>query len=144
MKHVIIILLLLFSCGSPVQRVVDEGTPTKLQPIPKVEPKIIPQIEPFVDDGGEKDWLLIRSIQGEWKVTNQENESHDEYCIYEFYYSKSRNKFNLRMEGYRPKNHTVYSGAAKILSNINKATLQGKTVEYRIRLIEKGVVEGEK
>jgi hypothetical protein len=138
MKNVIIILLLLFSCGSPVQRF--EETPTKLQPIVKVEPEN-PQIESVVDDG-EKDWVFIRSVQAKWKVSNQDGETYDDYCVYEFYYSENRNKFELRMEGYLPKNHSAYKGVAKILGNVNKATLKGKSVEYRIGLIEGINIEG--
>lgn len=139
MKYIIIILLLL-SCGSPVERVGSENPPTKLQPIPKVEAEVTPIIKP-IDDGGENDWIFIKAVQGEWKVKKQDGSSYDDYCVYEFYYSKSRNKFDLRMEGYIPKNHSIYKDVSELFGKVNQATLLGKTIKYRIDIIKSAVIE---
>ena len=34
------------------------------------------------------DWFLIRSIQGEWVVYDDDGNTTDDHCIYEFFYSK--------------------------------------------------------
>jgi hypothetical protein len=87
------------------------------------EPDVTPAIEP-VDDGGLNDWVLIRSVQGEWTI-NQGKSSYDEYCVFEIVYSKSRDKFDLKLEGYRPKNHTAYKGMSGLMANINIMVASG-------------------
>jgi hypothetical protein len=132
MKKILILLFVvvtMFTCGSPVQRVGEEKTPEKLQPVEKPqspvkeEPDVTPAIEP-VDDGGLNDWVLIRSVQGEWTI-NQGKSSYDEYCVFEIVYSKSRDKFDLKLEGYRPKNHTAYKGMSGLMANINIMVASG-------------------
>jgi len=124
MKYLSIILLFLFSCGGLVDRVGDEPTNglKKEKPVEIVD-------TPTAFEDGEKDafpddWLLIRTFQGEWSIMGDDGtKDHDEYCVYEFHYSKSRGKFKLVTEGYRPKNHTLYERMSEAMGNINNCLL---------------------
>ena len=129
----LILIGLVWSCGNPVERVGGDKTPKKLEPVetPAVEPieeeaVVTPVVEP-VDDGKPNDWVLIKSVQGEWTINRQDKSSYDEYCVFEIVYSESRDKFDLKLEGYRPKNHTAYKGMSELISKINIKVAQGES-----------------
>lgn len=123
MKH-LIILLLIISCGSPVERIEDE--PIKgTKPIVKVEVKDEPK-QPVEVEPENNDWRLVKSVQGHWDIIGEDGtKDHDEYCVYEFYYSRSRGEFKLELEGYRPKNHSTYKYISKLLVWIYIKQLEG-------------------
>ena len=136
MKYLAIILLFLVSCKSPVERVGDDK-PTdglKKEPVEVVDTPTEPDgFEDGIKDGFPDDWVLIKAFQGEWAMIGDDGtKDHDEYCVYEFHYSKSRGKFELRTEGYRPKNHSMYERMSKAMGNINKAQLKGTHTDLEI------------
>lgn len=119
-------MFLLTSCGSAVERV-DEKSKTK---------KSVVEITSNGFEDGENDgiddWVLIRSIQAEWHVVVDEDESYDEHCLYEFYYSKNLSEFKLVFEGYKPKNHSTYKSVSKIMGAINKSKLSDDISDLEI------------
>ena len=69
------------------------------------------------------DWELKETYKAEWRAYWEDLKytSTEGVCWYEIYYSKKRNRFKIKMGGYKPKYHKMYSYVVKIANSyINK------------------------
>lgn len=74
-----------------------------------------------------KDWVIIHANKGDWRVKYADSDnSYDEHCNFEIKYSKSRNKVEIFMSGYKPTGHTLYTPMMEVLSIYNIGLLAGK------------------
>lgn len=133
MNKLIIIFLFMFSCTPTVERFGGETNNKKEPTIEVVE-------ESDAVSEGVNDWMLIRAFQGEWKITSGDH-TYDDHCLFEFHYSKSREKFELRTDGYLPKNHDLYPKMSKVMGKVNKSKLDGHTDMEIIDYIQKIVTK---
>lgn len=88
-----------------------------------------------------EDWMLIKSMQGEWVVLDGEGGSTDDHCLYEIFYSESRNDFKFEYSGLQPKNHKMYEDVAILISDVNEAMILDKNKITIINLIKERTVE---
>jgi len=65
-------------------------------------------------------WEIYKVYQGEWKIeyvpSGLERTSS---AAYEIYYSRRLNKYKLKLEGYKPKEHTMYIYVVEQLRQLN-------------------------
>lgn len=57
-------------------------------------------------------WKVIEVLQGDWTERN----TTVEIAVYEILYSSSRKKYKLKLSGFWPKKHPMYSVAIKKLN----------------------------
>ena len=63
------------------------------------------------------DWHLMHAARGVWNIKNTSGHEYDKECWYEVWYSKSRNRCRIKVGGYQPKCHSMYSA---VVENMNK------------------------
>lgn len=71
----------------------------------------------------KSDWMLLHALKGDWRITSP-NGDYDDYCSYEIYYSPSADKIDIKMDGYKPKGHSMYNSVMKIVGMYNEAILK--------------------
>lgn len=134
MKKILIILVLLISFGCQPTKVendlVRKTTSSK---------KSIVESKENVKPSKVNDVILVYSFTGDWKVnagTNIEPDWGDDYCTFEIFYSKSTNSYELKMDGFQPKNHNAYETISKLYININNAKMDGLSYkEIRVKYL---------
>ena len=74
------------------------------------------------------DPILIYSIIGEWVInsgTKEKPKYTEDFASYEIFYTESTNSYELKMEGYQPKNHSAYEDISKLIIKINNCVIDG-------------------
>lgn len=61
------------------------------------------------------DWHVIEVQRGTWNIAGRD---YKEYSVYEILYSKSKNKYKLKLSGYYPKLNHMYIEAVQRLNEL--------------------------
>lgn len=78
----------------------------------------------------DNDVIMVYSFTGKWKINYGSGTYEDGYCVYEIFYTKKTNKYELKLEGYQPKNHGAYKDVKQLMIDIEYAAYKGKNYEY--------------
>lgn len=76
------------------------------------------------------DVILVYSLTGEWAInygTTENPDYQDDHCLFEVFYTKSTNTYELKVEGYEPKTHSIYKSVAEMMIKIHAAAMDGDT-----------------
>jgi hypothetical protein len=72
------------------------------------------------------DWILYNAFSGEWTIHEVDfGYTTTKKCVYEVFYSPSRNLYKIKLSGYKPKKHKMYPEVARYVGKLNEELMSG-------------------
>ena len=110
--------------------VISCDTPEQKERHYKMNPKTEIQQIVSAESKNGNDIIMVYSFKGEWKINYGDEGWGDDYCVFEIFYTKSTNTYELKLEGFQPKNHTSYEDVKQLMIDINNAVVDEHNYKY--------------
>lgn len=115
--------IIVISCDE----VEEKGRHYQMNPNSKTEIDIPTQAK-SIKHGNNR--IMVYSFNGQWKINYGDEGWGDDECTFEIFYTKSNNTYELKLEGFQPKNHSAYKDISKLMIDINNAVVDGHDYKY--------------